>query len=190
MADPADNNSSQCFLAGLHPLGYNYQRRRKNVSFLFGSRVEFFENQFLFVTPYGWTVPAYYQLSNTTANSQYKNKVKSPIITRFECLPLDLSRVCSNQQIGQNRNWGTFVGFLLDERAYSLKSSLHSISSKWSNWSLYKRINWPVVIQTWAWPGNLRPAVAALEQGCGNQTPSATIFFFRTNLVRVLHIEM
>jgi len=34
---------------------------------------------------------------------------------------------------------------------------------------------------------NLRPA---LEQGCGKQTPSASVSFFRTNLACILNIEM
>jgi len=42
------------------------------------------------------------------------------------------------------------VGFCSNERAYSVESSLQSISS---NPSLWKRTKWSVAIQTWFWRG-------------------------------------
>jgi len=42
------------------------------------------------------------------------------------------------------------VGVCLNERVHSLESSLQSILS---NWSLWKRMNWSVVFQTWSWRG-------------------------------------
>jgi len=44
---------------------------------------------------------------------------------------------------------------LFERRAYSLESSLQSISL---NWSMWKRMNWSVVIQTWSWRG--KPAAS------------------------------
>ena len=69
------------------------------------------------------------------------------------------------------------VGFCLNERAYSLgiRSTKHVIEL------VFVETNeWSVVIQTWSWRG--KPA--ALEQGCGKQTPSASILFF----LRIWHV--
>ena len=76
------------------------------------------------------------------------------------------------------------VGFFSKVRANSLESNLQNISSNSSSW---KRSSCSAVFKRDLEAANLQPY---LEQGCGKQMPSASILFFRTNLVFVLNIEM
>jgi len=76
-----------------------------------------------------------------------------------------------------------------------VESSLQYILSNSLLWKWNKLL---VVIRMWSWRGkfaasarawlaNLQPA---LGHGCGKQTPSDSILFFRTNLLYVLNVEM
>jgi len=75
--------------------------------------------------------------------------------------------------------WGR-IGYFLNDRGFSVESSLQSISS---NSFLWKRTNWLVVIHA----GNVRPT---LEHGCGKWTKSDSIFILLCDLLYVPDIKM
>ena len=73
------------------------------------------------------------------------------------------------------------VGVCSNERAYSLESSLQSNSSNLFLWKCY---------QLFGSNSNVILKRQTTSQGCERQTPSATVLFFRTNLICVPNIEM